>query len=587
VQQNKDGEQKLFRLFGHFSLALVVGFTTLNADSKQSFADFKKSQAKSFQTYKDERDNEFNSYLKQQFEAYKVYVSEPLYEKPKPKEITPTIAKKIKKVGPKVIITVKKKKPLHVEDTKVTKAKEVQKKLQAEKLAREAQLAKELRIAKAQEAQEAKKAAEKAAALVAMQADEANKAKAKKDAIKAELAAKEAAKAEELARIEEEKRLAAAIAILAAKKAEPKVINKDINFDFYGTRVGFDIPKGIQNAKFYPQNQKGISSFFSAAASSEYDALIRNLKTTSQDMNLNDWGVYLLVLEVSDKLFSEQDDSKLMSWFIFNKMGYAVKVGLANRHIVLMHYSKKIIYSTPNYSFGKKKYYVVSKYAKGRVGRLFSYKQDYPGSTKALDLSLSTLPKFTEDTKYKTLEFKQFGNTYTVPFTYNQNIIDFMATYPQADYDTFFNAPLDTQTYEAIASGLKKYVDGKKASDAMNFVLNFVQKSFKYERDNQQFGREKVMFAEETLYFDKSDCEDRAVLFSYLMKELFHVPVIGVKYSDHMATALYIPISGDNVIRNSKKYVVADPTYINANIGMSMPKYKSKKPQSYIVVKRK
>ena len=275
-----------------------------------------------------------------------------------------------------------------------------------------------------------------------------------------------------------------------------------------------------------------------------------------------------------------------MSWFVFNKLGYAVKVGLANKHIVLMHYSKKTIYSTPNYSFGKKKYYVVANYAKGSVGRLFSYKQDYPGSVKALDLSLETLPTFAQDTKNKTLSFKQFGNTYTVPFTYNQNIINFMATYPQADYDTFFNAPLDNTTYKDIAGGLKKYVDGKKASDAMNFVLNFVQKAFVYERDNQQFGREKVMFAEETLYFDKSDCEDRAILFSYLMKELFHVPVVGVKYSDHMATALYIPIDGDKVIKNNKKYVLADPTYINANIGVSMPKYKSIKPQSYIVVKR-
>jgi hypothetical protein len=119
----------------------------------------------------------------------------------------------------------------------------------------------------------------------------------------------------------------------------------------------------------------------------------------------------------------------------------------------------------------------------------------------------------------------------------------------------------------------------------MNFVLNFVQKSFKYEQDNQQFGREKVMFAQETLYFDKSDCEDRAVLFSYLIKELFGVSVLGVKYEDHMATAVYVPIEGDEVMVKSKKFVIADPTYINATIGMSMPKYKSIKPQSYIVVR--
>ena len=94
------------------------------------------------------------------------------------------------------------------------------------------------------------------------------------------------------------------------------------------------------------------------------------------------------------------------------------------------------------------------------------------------------------------------------------------------------------------------------------------------------------MFSNETLYYNKSDCEDRAILFSYLVKELFGVGVIGVKYKDHMATALYIPMKGDSVKAGRRKFVIADPTYINANIGQSMPQYKSKIPESFIIVKR-
>ena len=680
MRQNKVGEQKLFRLFGHFSLALVIGLSTLNASDRQSFADFKKSQQKSFQSYKDERDNEFNSYLKQQFKAYKVYVSESLYEKPKPSKITPTKELHIKPVGPKVSIKVKLMPIVSADKVKDDNKRKAEK----EKLEKEALIAKHLLqqrkkdaakakkdadmaaalvaakeqaakkakedAAKAKIAAKAKKEAEKAAALVLAKEKAAKKekeakriaklknqekkdaeiialieakkekerkkkeeakraklaAKAKKDAelaaaliIAKEEAAKKAkedarkaklaADIEEAARIKEEKRLAAILVALKSKekaKEKPKFVKKDINFEFYGSTLGFDMPKSINDANFYPQTQTGISNFFSVLASSNYENLVKEVQEVSKEMNLNDWGIYLLVLKLSDNIFHKKDNSKLMSWFLFNKLGYAVKVGLARKHIVLMHYSKKIIYSTPNYSFGKRKYYVVANYAKGSVGRLFSYKQDYPGATKALDLSLNTLPNLVSDTKKKTLSFKQFGKTYKVPFSYNKNLIDFMSTYPQAEYDVFFNAPLDNSTYQDIASGLKKYVDGKKASDAMNFVLNFVQKSFKYQRDNQQFGREKVMFAEETLYFDKSDCEDRAILFSYLMKELFHVPVVGVKYSDHMATALYIPIKGDKVVANNKTFVVADPTYINANIGMSMPKYRTKKPKSYILVRR-
>ena len=371
---------------------------------------------------------------------------------------------------------------------------------------------------------------------------------------------------------------------LAQLPIEPKIEKKDIYFDFFGTRLGFDVPKSATIAKFYPQNQEGVSGFFNVVASSEYQELVRSIARTKGEMALNDWGAYLLVNALSEKIFSNPDEAKLLSWFLLNKLGYDVKVGLAKKHVVLMHYSEKIIYSTPSYSFGKRKFYALSQYAKGSVGRLYTYERSYPNATKALDLQLKKLPNFEKNLKSKTLTFKQDGKAYSTTYDYNQNLLDFMATYPQADYDTFFNAPLEEATYRAIAQDMKKYIDGKKASQAMNFVLNFVQNAFAYQVDEEQFGREKVMFAEETLYYDKSDCEDRAILFSYLIKELFHIGVIGVKYKDHMSTALFVPMDGDSVRDGRKKYVVADPTYINANIGASMPKYKSLRPESFIHV---
>ncbi|MEN8303100.1 MAG: hypothetical protein ABFQ64_03395 [Campylobacterota bacterium] len=371
------------------------------------------------------------------------------------------------------------------------------------------------------------------------------------------------------------------------KKSEIEIVSlkqQDLNFNFFGTDLGFSVDESLKAAKYYPQNQEGVANFFDAAAKSEYENIVARISSIQNSMRLNDWGVYLLVTEFSQKLFSNPDDAKLMSWFIFNKLGYDVKVGLAQKQVMLMHYSKKTIYSTPNYTFSGKKFYLFSHYDKGRVGRLYSYEQSYPRATKAFDLSLKELPKFNTNVKNKSLLFKHDGEVFTTTYHYNQNLIDFMATYPQADYETFFNAPVDEMSYQTIARDIKKYIDGKKASIGLNFVLGFVQNAFVYERDNQQFGREKVMFAQETLYFDKSDCEDRAILFSYLVKELFGYSVVGVKYRDHMATALYIPLSGDSVKVGRKKYVIADPTYINANVGQSMPKYRSVRPKSFIKV---
>jgi len=485
VQQNKVGEPKSFKLFGHFSFIILISSAALVADS---FSDFKQSQQTSFTNYKSEADKEFSGYLKADWEQYKAKMSRTLYEKPKPQKIDIVSEKKAPSIGPKVYLKIPKTLP------KMEKPKKI---------------------------------------------------------------------------------------------LEQKVIQKNTVFDFYGAKLGFNVAASLKEIRFYPYNQEGIANYFDAISSNKYESLLEEVRRYKKDLLLNDWGVYKLVEYCAKTIYNNNDEAKLFTWFMLNKLGYDVKVGLNGKNIILMHYSKKIIYNTPVYTFNKMKYYVVSHYAKGRVGSVYTYAQNYPSANKGLDLSLDTLPLLPMKKTLKVLSFTQYGTSYTTKFEYNQNLIDFMATYPQAEYDVFFNAPVEAQVYNAIAKDLKKYIDGKHASDAMNFVLNFVQKAFKYQVDDLQFGREKVMFAEETLVYDKSDCEDRAILFSYLVKKLFHVGAVGVKYKDHMSTALYIPIEGDSVKVANRRFVIADPTYINANIGQNMPQYRKIYPERFILVKGK
>lgn len=360
---------------------------------------------------------------------------------------------------------------------------------------------------------------------------------------------------------------------------------KEISFDFFGTKLGFDVPKQLRSATFYPQSKNGISAFFNIAAMSDYEDLLSEIKKISTEMNLNDWGVYLLVSRISTSVYNNSDDSRLFVWFVLNKLGYAVKAALADKRVVLMHYSQKTIFGSASFLMEGRRYYVLHSYAEDDMGRVFTYPHDYPEALKELDLSLETLPRLAYDVKEKSLAFTYGDKSYEVPISYNKNLIEFMATYPQADYDIYFNAPIDPLTYGGLAFWFKTHIEGKKASEAMNFVLGFVQKSFKYEPDKVHFSKEKVMFADETLYYDKSDCEDRAVLFARLMRALFGVSVVGVKYKDHMATALYIPMDGKKVNVGKKEFVIADPTYVNAPIGTGIPKYGSIVPERYIMMK--
>ena len=57
--------------------------------------------------------------------------------------------------------------------------------------------------------------------------------------------------------------------------------------------------------------------------------------------------------------------------------------------------------------------------------------------------------------------------------------------------------------------------------------------------------------------------------------------VVGLSYPGHVATAVYLKDSaeGDFVEYNGKRYTVADPTYVNATVGMTMPEFSNTTPQ--------
>ena len=102
----------------------------------------------------------------------------------------------------------------------------------------------------------------------------------------------------------------------------------------------------------------------------------------------------------------------------------------------------------------------------------------------------------------------------------------------------------------ALYAQLKTVIEGKSQKDAANILLNFVQTAFEYKTDGDQFGFEKPNFPDET----------------------FYNPCSGGRLSEE--------ITGDYVVLDDgSKYLICDPTYIGAPIGMCMDQYKQVAPE--------
>ncbi len=86
---------------------------------------------------------------------------------------------------------------------------------------------------------------------------------------------------------------------------------------------------------------------------------------------------------------------------------------------------------------------------------------------------------------------------------------------------------------------------------------------------------------EEMLVYPKSDCEDRAIFYTYLLNRVLGVDNHLIAYPGHESASVCLdePISGDSYTYDGRTFYISDPTYIGARTGMCMPNYRTTEPK--------
>lgn len=190
--------------------------------------------------------------------------------------------------------------------------------------------------------------------------------------------------------------------------------------------------------------------------------------------------------------------------------------------------------------------------------------------------------------RLRTLKIKKLGSEIQIP--YNTAHLSFLNDVPMTVFPIYFASPLSLEAQRVLAAKFGALKSKYSQTQIVSILLNFVQTAFAYKTDEEQFGYEKYFYPEEVLGYSYSDCEDRAALFSWLVKTYAGADVIGLQYEGHVATAVCLTDNpnqkGDAFSFAGKKYFVCDPTYINSTIGMTMPQFKGKTPKVINLRKR-
>ncbi|MDF1881898.1 hypothetical protein JHD50_11420 [Sulfurimonas sp. MAG313] len=359
---------------------------------------------------------------------------------------------------------------------------------------------------------------------------------------------------------------------------------KTLYLNYYGVdlQLHYDISMLLSMNRSISKND--ISKAWDSLAYSKYEMTLNELESISKKLQLNGWGKFLLVKKVSNALYKSSNEAKVFTWFSMLKMGYDAHIAFQEHRLVLLVPIKGNLYNTVYYALNGKNYYAINYYAKGRLGSIVTYDNVYEGADKSIDFEMKVLPLFTPSKVQKRFTFSLENKLESLILSYDENLLKFFKTFPQVSYENYFSSSQTLLLQNSIKDSFTPLLKGKSQNEALDIILNFVQNAFKYKVDEKQFNMEKVMFPSETLFYTYSDCEDRAILFTYMVKTLLNVEVLGIKYPNHMATAVYIKdkVEGEYIRSRNRTYVLADPTYINASIGMSMPQFRG--TSSYVIV---
>ncbi len=310
------------------------------------------------------------------------------------------------------------------------------------------------------------------------------------------------------------------------------------------------------------------------------DVLLSDCLSARQDLNLCDWAYYCLLEQATEQLYGARTNQQALAMaYLFGNSGYALRLVRVNGRLYLFFGTDHMVCEMPGFLVGGLRYYTMGDMPE----RFEVYELGFP-KEQPMSLLVPNLPAFAKTPTANRQLKNNRSNGLDVTVSTNKNLINFYDTYPTSFTDNdqitrwamYANTPASDEMRENLYPSLRQQLAGLEPFEAVSRMLHWMQYAFEYGYDTKIWGGDRAFFPDETLYYPYQDCEDRAILFTRIVRDLVGLPCVLVYYPDHLASAVSFDdvadVQGDYLTLKGRKFIICDPTYIGAAIGRTMPK---------------
>lgn len=358
---------------------------------------------------------------------------------------------------------------------------------------------------------------------------------------------------------------------------EPQHLPQTIRMNFFDCSVNVRFSERLKVSVGGTTEAK-VAAYWERMSATPYEDFIASLRGCADELGINDWGYFQLMETLSKQVFPDHNDRMAFTFYMLKQSGYDVRLGRGGEQLFLLVAFTTQIYGLPYFVLDGKNYYRLD----GGNGSLFTFGESkIMPHGESLNLHQQRPIALGGNGKVRELKLAKYPEL-KIRIPYSPVRKAYYNTIPSTDFPVYFSYPLPLDTWQALYDIFSPLAAEHSLPEFVGILLNFVQTSFEYKTDDGQFGREKYFYPEEVIAYPYCDCEDRSIFFACLVRKFTGADVIGLDYPGHIATAVCFgdaDVPGDSFLFQGKKYVVCDPTFINASIGMTMPQFRTVKPK--------
>lgn len=364
------------------------------------------------------------------------------------------------------------------------------------------------------------------------------------------------------------------IAPLPEEEVEPTPTN---SFSFYGTTMSINWGNASE-FKLKGDDEKAFAAAYRELTGSAYNQLLSGCLDIRNKYNLCDWAYYKMLERLSQAACGKgTNEAVFLQGVLFSQSGYQMRYAYDDSHqLHLLCRINGMAYNYNYYLADGKLFFILDGSKPDKLyicDAMFDKEQD-------MDLDNAKLPVLDKDMSDNRLVTSNFVKL-EAQTSVNKNIISFFNDYPISfnkdvvmKWYKYGNIAMTQELKDQLYPQLKQKIKNAPKLMAANILLSWVQFGLVYALDEKVWGYDRPFFAEETLYYPFADCEDRAILYSQLVRDLLDLDVILVYNANpgHLYTGINFEenVPGDYIMVNGRRFTIADPTYYGANVGKTM-----------------